>query len=98
MTVSDHGLRGFATGSSTPRGIRYTVRLDIMENVVRAKFMQNPYLAARLVATGTMPLEEGNRWGDTFWGVDVRTGKGENNLGKILMKVRKELDGEYREA
>ncbi len=36
-------------------------------------------------------LQEGNRWGDTFWGVDLRTGKGENKLGKILMRVRKEL-------
>jgi len=64
------------------------VRLSVMENVVRAKFLQNPDLAARLVATGTMPLEEGNDFGDTFWGVDAKTGRGENNLGKILMKIR----------
>lgn len=37
-----------------------------------------------------MPLVEGNSFGDTFWGVDARTGKGENHLGKILMKVREE--------
>ena len=67
------------------------VRLSVMEEVVRAKFLQNPDLAARLAATGTMPLEEGNDFGDTFWGVDAKTGKGENNLGKILMKIRKEL-------
>ena len=67
------------------------VRIGIMEEVVRAKFTQNPDLASRLVATGTMPIEEGNSFGDTFWGVDVRTGEGENHLGKILMKVRKEL-------
>ena len=66
------------------------VRLSVMEEVVRAKFMQNPNLAVRLVATGMMPLVEGNSFGDTFWGVDARTGKGENNLGKILMKVREE--------
>jgi hypothetical protein len=36
-------------------------------------------------------LVEGNRWGDQFWGVDLRTGLGENHLGKILMKVRDEL-------
>lgn len=67
------------------------VRLSVMEEVVRAKFTQNPDLAARLIATGTMPLEEGNSFGDTFWGVDVRTGKGENHLGKILMMVREGL-------
>ena len=38
-----------------------------------------------------MHLEEGNWWGDIFWGVDKKTGAGENNLGKILMKVREEL-------
>ena len=67
------------------------VRIGIMEEVVRAKFTQNPDLAARLVATGTMPLGEGNDFGDTFWGVDAKTGKGENNLGRILMKIREEL-------
>jgi ribA/ribD-fused uncharacterized protein len=67
------------------------VRLAAMEEVVRAKFAQNPDLAARLLATGSMPLVEGNTHGDTFWGVDARTGKGENHLGKILMQIRAEL-------
>ena len=40
-----------------------------------------------------MTLEEGNRWHDTFWGIDQNTGKGENHLGKILMKVRDEIAG-----
>ena len=68
-----------------------SVRVGVMEEVVRAKFRQNHDLAARLLGTGQMPLVEGNDWGDTFWGVDVKTGKGENNLGKILMKIREEL-------
>ncbi len=67
------------------------MQLSAMEEVVGAKFTQNPDLAARLVATGAMPLVEGNFVGDTFWGVDAKTGKGENNLGKILMKIREEL-------
>lgn len=67
------------------------VRIDAMRKVVRAKFFQNGNLAARLLATGDMPLTEGNSWGDTFWGVDAKTGKGENHLGKILMEVREEL-------
>ena len=70
------------------------VRLSVMEDVVRAKFLQNPDLAARLVATGTMPLEEGNDFGDTFWGVDAKTGKGENNLGKILLKILRQRLGQ----
>ena len=67
------------------------VKLGIMERIVRAKFAQHPDLAGRLVATGTLPLMEGNAWHDVYWGVDVNTGKGENHLGKILMKVRDEL-------
>jgi predicted NAD-dependent protein-ADP-ribosyltransferase YbiA (DUF1768 family) len=31
-----------------------------------------------------------NTWSDTFWGVDLKTGKGDNNLGKLIMKIRKE--------
>lgn len=67
------------------------VKFGIMEEIVRAKFTQHPELASRLLATGDKVLVEGNRWGDTYWGVDTRTGQGENHLGKILMKVREEL-------
>lgn len=67
------------------------VRLNVMKTVVRNKFLQNHALAERLVSTGHIPLIEGNAWGDVFWGVDSRTGKGGNHLGKILMMVREEL-------
>ena len=67
------------------------VKFAIMESIVRAKFTQNADLAAKLLATGDTELVEGNTWGDTCWGVDLRTGKGENHLGKALMKVRSEL-------
>ncbi len=67
------------------------VKFGFMEEIVRAKFMQHPELAQKLLATGDKALVEGNRWGDVCWGVDMRTGQGENRLGKILMKVREEL-------
>lgn len=67
------------------------VKVGLMEEVVRAKFFQNPDLGKRLLATGDTPLVEGNTWGDTCWGVDTRTGQGENHLGLILMKIRGEL-------
>ena len=73
------------------------VKVGIMEEIVRAKFTQNPELAARLMATGEKILVEGNTWGDTCWGVDLRTGQGENHLGRILMKVREELAGSGQE-
>lgn len=66
-------------------------RISIMEQIVRAKFTQNEELKRLLLSTGDRLIEEGNTWNDTFWGVDVRTRKGKNHLGKILMKVRNEL-------
>jgi len=63
--------------------ISFTWRLTM-----RQKFKQ-PELKAKLLATGDAELIEGNHWGDIVWG--VCRGKGENRLGKILMKVREEL-------
>jgi len=62
------------------------VRFDVMYEIVKAKFVQNPYLTLQLLDTGNAELIEENRWGDTYWG--TYKGKGENNLGKILMQVR----------
>ena len=65
------------------------IKLEVMEVGLRAKFQQNPELKKKLIDTGDADLIEGNTWGDTYWGqVD---GKGENNLGKLLMKIRKIL-------
>lgn len=62
------------------------VKVSIMTEIVSQKFLQNPYLLEKLIATGNEELVEGNKWGDRFWG--VCKGKGHNNLGKILMKIR----------
>ncbi len=67
------------------------VKYGIMEEIVRAKFTQNAELGKKLIATGDAELIEGNIWGDTCWGIDLRNGKGSNYLGRILMKVRAEL-------
>lgn len=65
------------------------IREEVMETALRAKFQQNPELKKKLIDTGDVDLIEGNTWGDTFWGqVD---GKGQNKLGKLLMKIRDEL-------
>lgn len=65
-------------------------RLAIMTSILSAKFQQNPPLMQRLKATGNLLLINGNSKGETFWGVDLYTWLGENNLGKILMKIRNE--------
>lgn len=67
------------------------VKDGIMEEIVRAKFTQNPDLKQQLLLTGNAELIEGNTWNDCYWGVDARSGIGQNHLGKILMKVREEL-------
>lgn len=68
-----------------------SIRKDIMYEIVKQKFIQNPDLKNKLLATGDAYLIEGNYWHDTYWGVNSKTGEGENHLGRILMKVREEL-------
>ncbi len=65
------------------------LKLSVMETLVSRKFFDNPGLRNLLLNTGTGLLQEGNWWGDRFWG--VYKGEGENHLGKILMKVRGKL-------
>lgn len=64
-------------------------KIQIMTNIIMIKFIQNIDLWEKLINTGNEELIEGNYWGDTFWGISH--GKGENNLGKILMIVRQKL-------
>ena len=63
------------------------IREKVMEYLVKVKF-SNEDLKNKLLSTGNAVLIEGNYWNDRFWGVDLRSGLGENKLGKILMKVR----------
>jgi ribA/ribD-fused uncharacterized protein len=65
------------------------IKYDIMLEIVRNKFKWNKDLKQKLLATKQVLLIEGNWWKDTYWG--MCEGVGQNNLGKILMQVRKEL-------
>lgn len=65
------------------------IRVSIMLYLLRQKFGRQP-LRHQLLATGNRQLVEGNYWNDTFWG--VCQGRGDNNLGKLLMQVRSELN------
>lgn len=65
------------------------VKISVMTDIVRAKFAPGSDLAAKLLATGDAELIEGNTWNDRFWG--MCRGEGRNELGKILMAVRREL-------
>ncbi len=73
-------------------------KLQFMEWGVREKF-KDLKLAQMLLETGDLELIEGNSWHDVFWGCcncPKCSGDGENNLGKILMKIREELNGTQR--
>lgn len=64
------------------------IKVSVMYKILRQKFL-NPELAEKLFNTGDAELIEGNTWKDTFWGVCNNIGQ--NNLGKLLMKVRSEI-------
>lgn len=63
--------------------------LDVMEYALRIKFRQ-PKFKRFLDISKEIDVEiiEFNNWGDKFWGVDLESNEGENNLGKILMRIR----------
>ena len=67
------------------------VKISIMKDLLNKKF-QDEYLKNKLLKTSNFKLIEGNDWGDTFWGVDNNTGKGKNNLGILLTKIRNNLN------
>jgi hypothetical protein len=68
------------------------IKLDVMLYATRYKYSElNPNLRRKLLNTGEEYIQEGNWWGDKFWGVCLKTGEGENNLGKIIMQVREEI-------
>jgi len=84
-----------------------SVREAVMLALVRDKFARNRELEELLLATGNGEIEEGNDWGDVYWGValhddperGIKAGSGRNRLGQILMQVRDELGrGEYHLA
>lgn len=66
-----------------------SVRVNVMRELLRQKFRLGTPLAEALLVTRVSRLQEGNDWGDVFWG--VCNGRGQNVLGKLLMRVREEL-------
>ena len=62
------------------------IKDTIMYDVCKAKF-SNPDLKKRLLATGDEEIQNTDK-DDPYWG--IWEGRGENKLGKILMKVREE--------
>lgn len=70
------------------------IKVEVMRDVVRVKFQQNPDLAMLLVSTNDDQLIEYNWWHDNFWGICTCSAcpdSGRNELGKVLMAVRSDL-------
>lgn len=69
-----------------------SIKLDVMLYGLRYKFSDhNPHLKQKLIWTRNKVIQEGNWWNDKFWGVCLKTGEGENHLGRLLMQVRDEI-------
>jgi len=64
-------------------------KIGTMENIVRCKLEQNPYVMRKLKQTGKRMIVEDSPK-DDFWGWG-KSKKGRNELGKIWMKLRKEI-------
>ncbi|PJE74570.1 MAG: hypothetical protein COV01_00885 [Candidatus Taylorbacteria bacterium CG10_big_fil_rev_8_21_14_0_10_41_48] len=75
--------------SDKKRNDWYEVKLNIMEEICRAKLSQHFYVQKKLLQTEDRDLIE-NSPRDSFWGWGENK-NGENNLGKIWMKLREEL-------
>ena len=101
MKTLDRGKRAEFTrldpSSAKRKGRKVQLRKDweevkdqLMYEICLSKFNQNEDLKRKLLQTKGMELIEGNDWGDTYWG--VCRGRGQNKLGKILMRVREELE------
>ncbi len=65
------------------------IRISIMTDIIRAKFSQHEDAKQVLLSTNNKKIIE-NSPIDNYWGIGS-TGKGENQMGKILAKVRNGL-------
>ncbi len=92
LTPSDAKLRGKLC---RPDPGWETVRVHVMAGFLRQKFAPGTVLAMQLLGTDDRLIEEGNDWGDRFWGVSPPgSGQGQNRLGNMLMLIRSELRGD----
>jgi len=70
------------------------IKLQVMAYGLSKKF-KDPILREKLIGTTGKTLVEGNYWNDTYWGICLKTGKGQNHLGNMLMQLRDALVSQY---
>lgn len=90
ISTFDHPAQAKKYGSKIDYDWHFLEKIKIMELGLALKFSQEPY-KSKLLETGDQYIQEGNHWNDTFWGVDLETGEGENWLGELIMRIRTQL-------
>lgn len=66
-----------------------SIKISVMEDILRHKVEQHPYIKEKLLNSGVRDLIEDSHK-DAFWGRGLDY-KGQNQLGKAWMKIREEL-------
>jgi len=71
------------------------IKIAYMKRFLYQKFAYDEFRNL-LLSTGDVQIIEGNYWHDNYWGDCYCTKKckdikGKNNLGKLLMKIRREI-------
>jgi hypothetical protein len=70
------------------------IKISMMRRFLMQKFSYDEFKSL-LLSTGDATLIEGNYWHDNYWGdcycQRCKNIKGLNNLGKLLMKVRRNI-------
>jgi ribA/ribD-fused uncharacterized protein len=66
-----------------------SVKVSVMEEILRSKVREHPYVQEKLLETGNREIIEDSPT-DSFWGRG-EDWQGRNELGKAWMKIRAEL-------
>jgi ribA/ribD-fused uncharacterized protein len=64
------------------------MKLSIMRRALMWKFAKGTTWYEKLKATEGEEIVEWNNWSDLWWGKDLETKQGRNELGKLLMDIR----------
>ena len=67
------------------------VKYEIMKHIQEQKYMQQEFKDLLLDTGAFTEIREGNRWGDKYWGVCLKTNEGKNMLGRIIMEIRSDI-------
>ncbi len=64
-------------------------KIEVMEELLHEKVRQHPYVREMLIKTGSYLIVEDSPK-DTYWGWGLNR-DGENNMGKLWMKIREQI-------